>query len=126
MSTKLFACLLISFFFCSCKTNQSDVINDVISYNKVVLNLDVSNCKIVENNASCANKSESYIIECSGSDNWYKWDKDYIGGEEVVSVYTIPKNFNNYRCNPLLDSKKQYKAHKKSGNSWTPKDYTDK
>lgn len=119
------ASLLVSIFFYSCSTDESEVFKDIISYNASVLNKAVSDCKIIDDHAGCANKTESYIIECAGSDYWYKWD--YITGtENPIAVYTIPKNFKHYNCNPELDYKKEFKAHRKSSSGWVAEEYSDK
>ncbi|MBO9202255.1 MULTISPECIES: hypothetical protein [Niastella] len=122
-------CLLISIVICSCKTktSESNVINDVISYNASVLNKKISDCFIMDDNASCGNKTEAYIIECTGSENWFKWDRsNNIDGKTIITIYTIPNNFDNYHCNPELNYKKQFKAHKKTSQGWIPENYTDK
>ncbi len=119
--------LLISLSLVSCnKTNDQEIINDIISYNLKVLNREVNNCKIIDRDASCAGKSEAYIISCDGNENWFKWDRlrNFSGGY-IVEVCILPQNFTNYRCNPWLNTKKQYKAHKKEGLNWIPEKYTD-
>jgi hypothetical protein len=120
----LFAALAITLTLYACKTDETEVFKDVISYNEAVLHKKVSNCIIQDNDASCAHKTESYIIECEGSDNWYKWDKssDPQGG---IAIYTIPKDFDHYQCNPELNYKKQFKAHKRGPTGWVPNSYSD-
>jgi hypothetical protein len=108
----------------SCRTDKSEVYKDIISYNEKVLNKTVTNCVIVDEDASCAHKSESYIVECEGCDAWYKWDVSSRTGSKV-RVYTLPKNFDNYRCNPGLDYKKQFKGYVKQDSGWVAMEYTD-
>jgi hypothetical protein len=118
------AALAISLTLYACKTDESEVFKDVISYNEAVLHKKVSNCTIQDNDASCGHKTESYIIECEGSEEWYKWDKSTVhqGG---VAVYTIPKYFDSYQCNPGLNFKKQFRAHEKGPKGWEPNNYTE-
>lgn len=116
--------LAFSLTLFACKTDESEVFKDVISYNEAVLHKKVSNCIIEDFDASCGHKTESYLVGCEGSDDWYKWDKSTVhqGG---VAVYTIPKDFDHYQCNPELNYKKRFKAHEKGPKGWEPNDYSD-
>lgn len=119
----------ILFFLISCdyKSKREDILADIISYNKVVFNKTVTNCKIIDNNASCADKTESYLISCEGSSIKFKWDKMYnsISGEDEINIYSIPQNTNSYHCNPELNYKKKYHGHQKLVNQWVPKNYSE-
>ena len=120
----MLACLALSFTFYSCETDQSEVFKDVISYNYYVLNQHVTNCTIIDKDASCAHKTESYIIECEGSDSWFKWETS-SRSKYGVAVFTIPKNFSNYQCNPQLNYKKQFKGHDKCDTGWVAMEYSE-
>lgn len=102
-------------------TSEDEIFADVISYNSAILKLNVTNCKIIDRDASCAGKSTSVIVSCTGSDHWYKWDKT----QNYTHVYTIPANADNYRCNPGLNYMSKFKAHCKSNTSWISEDYSD-
>lgn len=110
---------------CSSKTNSDIIFKDVEDYNFSVLKLKISQCAFIDSDASCANKSESYIISCKGSDFWYKWDKSVINGKKIVRVYTLPKGFTDYQCNPWLNTKSEFRAHHRKGENWVMENYVE-
>ncbi len=126
---KHFLCpiLMLALISCYSSTKKEEVLNDIISYNKAIFNISVSNCSIIDNDASCAGKTESYLISCDETSDTFKWDKmhNFQSGEDEIYVFLIPKNESSYHCNPELNYKKKYQGHKKNWESWVANNYND-
>lgn len=111
----------------SCATTSNEnVVNDIESYSLNVLNVKITDLKLIDNDASCLGKSESYIYSSAKSNFWFKWDKlRLLNGEYEITVCVIPVNFTNYSCNPELNYKRKYQASIKYGNKWIERSYQE-
>jgi hypothetical protein len=125
MKTILLSIFFLSMLSCT-KTSKESIIADIKSYNQQVLKINIKNLQVIDEEASCAGKTESYVFSSSGATYWYKWDKSsLLTGGYAIRVYTLPVNMTNYKCNPELNYKSQYKAHRKENEKWVEENYQE-